>query len=293
MKCSLCPRNCLCDRDNQTGYCGQTNAVRVARAALHFWEEPCISGEEGSGTVFFSGCSLRCIFCQNYEIASGDTGKEITVDRLSDIFIELQDKKANNINLVTGDHFVPQIAYAVGKAREKGLKIPVVYNTGGYIKTETLKLLKGIADIYLPDFKYFKSDTALNFSNASDYVETVKKAIEEMLSQTGNPVYDSRGIMKKGVIVRNMIIPGHTDESKEIIKYLYSEYGDRIVLSIMNQYTPMKRFERFPELNRKVSESEYDDVLNYAISIGVSEAYIQEGDTADESFIPKFDMEGV
>ena len=257
------------------------------------WEEPCISGERGSGTVFFSGCGLRCVFCQNFDIAKGDTGKEITVERLAEIFCELKEKGAHNINLVTGDHFVPEIIKALDIAKANGMDLPIVFNTSSYINKETLKCLENYVDIYLADFKYFDNETAKKYSNAENYLQVAKTAIEAMVSQKGTPVYDDAGMMTKGVIVRHLLMPGYLQESKAIIRYVYEEYGERVVLSIMNQYTPLKQVEKYPEINRKVSDAEYESLINYAISIGVKEAYVQEGETAEESFIPPFDLEGV
>ena len=293
MNCNLCPRNCNVDRSENKGYCGQTDIIKVARASLHMWEEPCISGERGSGTVFFSGCGLRCVFCQNFDIAKGDTGKEITVERLAEIFCELKEKGAHNINLVTGDHFVPEIIKALDIAKANGMDLPIVFNTSSYINKETLKCLENYVDIYLADFKYFDNETAKKYSNAENYLQVAKTAIEEMVSQKGTPVYDDEGMMTKGVIVRHLLMPNHLQESKAIIRYVYEEYGERVVLSIMNQYTPLKQVEKYPEINRKVSDAEYESLINYAISIGVKEAYVQEGETAEESFIPPFDLEGV
>ena len=293
MNCNLCPRNCNVDRSENKGYCGQTDIIKVARASLHMWEEPCISGERGSGTVFFSGCGLRCVFCQNFDIAKGDTGKEITVERLAEIFCELKEKGAHNINLVTGDHFVPEIIKALDIAKANGMDLPIVFNTSSYINKETLKCLENYVDIYLADFKYFDNETAKKYSNAENYLQVAKTAIEEMVSQKGTPVYDDEGMMTKGVIVRHLLMPNHLQESKAIIRYVYEEYGERVVLSIMNQYTPLKQVEKYPEINRKVSDAEYESLINYAISIGAKEAYVQEGDTAEESFIPPFDLEGV
>lgn len=292
MNCNLCPRNCNIDRSKNKGACSQGEKIFAARASLHHWEEPCISGTNGSGTVFFSGCTLKCVFCQNRPISNSQLGKEITIERLSDIFIELQNKKAHNINLVTGDHFIPHIVKALDIAKNKGLNIPVVFNTSSYVNVSSLKLLKGYIDIYLPDFKYFNDETAYRYSRVKDYVISAKKAIEEMVSQVNMPKYDENGIMTKGVIVRHLLLPGYIEESKQIIKYIFEEYGERVVLSIMNQFTPMN-LEGYPEINRKVTDYEYDSLINYAISIGVSEAYVQDGDTADESFIPLFDLEGI
>lgn len=292
--CSICPRNCHADRTaGKTGYCGMTDELMVARAALHMWEEPCISGEEGSGTVFFSGCNMGCIYCQNHDIARGLAGKRITVERLADIFSELQEKKANNINLVTPTHYVPQIIDAISLARSKGLMLPIVYNSSAYEKVETLKLLKGYVDVYLPDMKYMDEEPAIKYSNCRDYFDHAAVAISEMVRQTGEPEFDDRGIMKKGVIVRHLILPGHLKDSKKIIKYLYETYGDHIYISIMNQYTPMEAVKKYPELDRRITEKEYDELVDYAIELGVENGFIQEGETAMESFIPPFDGEGV
>ena len=257
------------------------------------WEEPCISGEEGSGAVFFSGCTLRCVFCQNRNIAAAQTGKIISIDRLADIFLELQEKGANNINLVTPTHFVVQIAQAIKKARRNGLIIPIVYNTGSYENIETLKLLDGLIDIYLPDMKYMDSSLSLKYSNAKDYFDVASKAFDEMFKQVGKPVFDKRGIMKRGMIVRHLILPGMTYDSKNVIKYLYETFKDDIYISIMNQYTPINRIKEYDNLNRRVTKKEYDEVVDYAIELGVVNGFIQEGGTADESFIPEFDYTGL
>lgn len=295
-KCSLCPRKCGADRENgKTGFCGETDKVRVARAALHMWEEPCISGEEGSGTVFFTGCTLRCVFCQNHTISGGNVGKEISIERLAEIFLELQEKGANNINLVTPTHFVPQIVKALDLARNQGMKLPVVYNTGGYENVETLKLLEGYVDVYLPDFKYLSASHAKKYSLAEDYPEVAKAAIAEMVRQCGEPKFDDRGMMTRGVIVRHLLLPGCLEDAKKIVCYLYSTYKDRIYMSLMNQYTPLDSLdtEKYPELGRTVSERAYDWLVDYAIDLGVEQAFIQEGETAKESFIPPFTLEGV
>ena len=292
-KCSICPRLCLADRNITTGYCGVKNTLRVARAALHFWEEPCLSGEEGSGAVFFTGCNLRCVFCQNYQIARAEQGKEITVERLSEIFLELQAQNANNINLVTATHYVPQVVLALKDAKEKGLKIPVVYNCGGYESVETLQMLEGLVDIYLPDFKYMDSERAKRYSRAENYPETAKKALAEMVRQQPEAVFDERGIMQKGVIVRHLMLPGGIKDSKAVVNYLYETYGDQIYLSLMNQYTPLPHVADYPEINRQLKKFEYDRLVDYAISLGVENGFIQEGETAKESFIPAFTNEGV
>jgi len=292
--CVLCPRECHVDRTiGQKGYCKATDELVVARAALHMWEEPCISGEEGSGTVFFSGCALGCVYCQNSNIAKGMAGKTITIDRLADIFLELQSKKANNINLVTPSHYVPHIIEALNISRQNGLTVPIVYNCSGYEKVETLKLLEGYIDIYLPDFKYMSSEPAGKYSNCRNYFTVASGAIEEMVRQVKETKFDERGIMQKGVIVRHLTLPGYLEDSKRIIKYLYENYGDRIFISIMNQYTPIIKNEIYSELNRKITEEEYEELVEYAIGIGVENGFIQEGETALESFIPEFNGEGV
>lgn len=293
--CTLCPRNCGANRTlGQAGYCGQTVSLFAARASLHMWEEPCISGEKGSGTVFFSGCPLRCVYCQNYNIALGQTGKEISVDRLSEIFLELQQKGANNINLVTPTHFVPLIITALKTAKNNGLKLPIVYNTSGYEKIETLKLLEGMVDIYLPDLKYHSADLSRRYSNAPDYFEVAKEALVEMYRQVGTPVIDPQsGMLKKGMVVRHLVLPGQVADSKRVIKHLFERFGHNIYISIMNQYTPVTTDERFPELHRTITQEEYDEVVDYAILLGVENGFIQEGETFTESFIPFFDCEGI
>lgn len=311
--CTLCPRECRVDRTaGYTGYCGQSNRLTAARAALHFWEEPCLSGENGSGAVFFSGCNMRCVFCQNYHIAHGQSGKEITAERLAEIFVELQTKKAHNINLVTPTHYVPQIITALIKAKNSGLTIPVIYNTSGYEKIDTLKALEGLVDIYLPDLKYCDSTLSTKYSNAPDYFTVASAAIEEMLRQVGTPVFGApiisgsspsdenlsqdiseTSLMKKGVIVRHLLLPDCTEDSRQILRYLYKTYGNSIYMSIMNQYTPLPHVAGIPSLNRRITDEEYNAVIDYAISLGIENAFIQEGGTSSESFIPDFDCEGV
>ena len=295
-KCTLCPRMCKAKRTKgKTGVCGETDVLRASRAALHMWEEPCISGEEGSGTVFFTGCNLRCVFCQNFKIARSMVGKEITPERLAEIFLELQEKKANNINLVTPTHFVPHIVYALQMAKEKGLHIPVVYNTSGYEKVETLRMLEGLVDIYLPDFKYLDSGNAGLYSNAPDYPAVALEALKEMVRQVGEPAFDERGMMTKGVIVRHLVLPGALEDSKHIINYLYRAYGDKIYMSIMSQYTPLDTLdkEKYPRLAKKLQPKAYEMLVDFAIDLGVEQAFIQDGDVAEESFIPSFEFEGL
>lgn len=292
--CTLCPRNCGVDRlSGNTGFCGANDKLYLARAALHFWEEPCISGENGSGTVFFSGCNLRCVYCQNHEISRMDAKKEITVERLAEIFLELQEKGALNINLVTPTHYIPHIIRALDLAKEQGLLLPVVYNTSGYENVEVLKSLEGYVQIYLPDFKYMSHELAEKYSRAYDYPDKAKAAVEEMVRQVGKAEFLEEGIIKKGVIVRHLVLPNHTEDSKRIIEYLYNRYGDDIFISIMNQYTPLKQVENISDLNRRITEEEYDEVLDFALDIGVENGFMQEGETQSESFIPSFHFEGV
>lgn len=297
--CGLCPRKCKVNRENnETGICKVTSNLKVARAALHDWEEPCISGTKGSGAVFFSGCSLHCVFCQNESIAQGVAGKEITKERLIEIFLELQEKGANNINLVTPGHFVPHIIWSVEHARRQGLYIPIVYNTSSYENVDTLKQLEGIVDIYLPDFKYWSSELSSKYSNAPDYPEVAKAAIGEMVRQQAKPVFQydkeqNTELIKKGVIVRQLLLPGQLKDAKQIVKYLYDTYGNQIYMSLMSQYTPLAHVENYPELKRKVDRRTYERYVDFAIGIGVENGYIQEEDVAEESFIPLFDGEGV
>lgn len=307
-ECRLCPRNCGVDRDINKGVCQVTNQIKVARIALHFWEEPCISGEAGSGAVFFSGCNLHCVFCQNEEISHGAVGKEISVEELAAQFIKLQDMGANNINLVTGTHYIPQIVEAiklaksgvyVGKSYEsneataaKKLVIPIIYNTSGYESVTSLKLLEGLVDVYLPDFKYMDANLARKYSHAGDYPEVAKKAIDEMVRQQPKVIFDDEGFIKSGVIVRQLLLPGHVRDAKEIVDYLYSTYKDSIYISLMSQYTPMPQIaENYPELNRRVTKREYNSIVDYGIQLGIKNAYIQDRKVAKESFIPKFGNE--
>lgn len=293
-KCELCPRRCGANRlAGQTGFCGGKNLAKVARAALHFWEEPCISGESGSGTVFFSGCTMRCVFCQNREISRGEAGKEITVERLAEIYLELAKQGANNINLVTPMHYAPQITAALDIARKKGLSLPVVWNTGGWELRESVAAVRSYVDIWLTDFKYYDSALGKSFSSAPDYFSVAAAALEQMVAQTGKPVFDENGIMRRGVIVRHLMLPGHLDDTKNVLRYLYETYGDKIWISIMNQYTPLCNDKRFPELFRSVSDDEYSEAIDFACEIGIENAFVQEGGTVGESFIPPFDLFGV
>ena len=290
-KCDLCARNCLIDRTEKIGYCRMPSELFLSRAALHYWEEPPLSGTRGSGTIFFSGCSLSCIYCQNREISRGRTGKKVSIDRLSEIMIDLQNQGAHNVNLVTPTHYIPSIAQAIKGARKMGLTIPIVYNTGGYDNISGLKLLEGLVDIYLPDLKYYTEKSSFEFSNAKDYPTVARAAISEMVRQIGMPVFDSEGIMKRGVIVRVLLLPGRVAEAKLSLKYLLDTYGDKIYVSLMNQYTPMPGMK--PPLNRTVTHDEYNDLLEYAEKLGLQNGFIQEFGTAQESYIPPFDNTGI
>lgn len=290
-KCTLCPRRCGADRTKVRGRCGQTATLYAARAALHMWEEPCISGKNGSGTVFFSGCPLGCVYCQNSDIASSRAGVPIDANRLAEIFLELQDRGAHNINLVTPTHFAPHIIRALDMASE--LKIPVLYNTSGYETVETLRMLDGYVDIYLPDFKYMDARIAEKYSCAPDYPETAKAALAEMTHQTGACEFDADGMLRRGTIVRHLVLPGYTQNSRDVIEYLYNTYGNDIYMSIMSQYTPMPRAADYPEINRRVTDGEYDALVDFAAGIGVENAFVQEGASSSESFIPAFDGEGI
>ena len=292
--CRLCPRNCGIDRAASPGVCAVPDRLKVARAALHFWEEPCISGDEGSGAVFFSGCALHCVYCQNRDISGGKAGLPISTERLTDIFFELKAQNACNINLVTGDHYIPLIAKAIDKAVRRGFDLPFIFNCSGYEKPESLKMLDGLIDVYLPDFKYMDPALAGRYSGASDYPDVAKAALDEMVRQCPGGIFDGRGMIKSGVIVRHLLLPGHVSDSKRILKYLHERYKDSIYISIMSQYTPMEGIpDSCPELQRRVKRSEYDRLTDYAIALGIENAYIQDMSVATESFIPAFDNEGV
>lgn len=292
--CLLCPRKCgINRRTGQTGVCGVSSEIKVARAALHYWEEPCISGKRGSGAVFFSGCSLHCVFCQNREISDGKEGKVISKARLSDIFMELAGKGANNINLVTPGQYIPDIVWAVNDAKSRGMKLPIIYNTSGYENVTELKLLEDIVDVYLPDFKYMDSTLSARYSRAKDYPSVAKQALSEMVRQQPDVVIDNAtGLIQKGVIVRQLLLPGHVNDAKAVLKYLYDTYHDHVYISMMSQFTPIA-LKDYPEINRTVTKREYERLVNYALEIGITNAFIQEGDVAKDSFIPAFDCEGV
>lgn len=291
-RCALCPRECGADRKKAPGFCGAGAEIRVARAAPHFWEEPCISGSKGSGTVFFSGCQLHCVYCQNRAISDGRAGKTITRERLTEIFFELLGKGVHNVNLVTPDPYLPAVAEAIGDAKKKGFPLPFVMNCSGYEKPEALRALEGLIDVYLPDFKYASPLLAKKYSFAPDYPAVAKEALAEMVRQQPKAVYDADGLLQKGVLVRHLLLPGHTEDSEKVLAYLRTHYGDSVRVSIMSQFTPFG-LEKFPELNRTVTEEEYDEVVSFAWKLGYRDAYIQDGSAASESFIPEFDSEGV
>ena len=288
-KCNICPRNCNINRSVEKGFCGMNDKMKVARFSLHKWEEPVISGDNGSGTIFFVGCNLGCIYCQNYKLINNDDiGREISIDDFAHICLKLQEKGAHNINIVTGTHFIPLIRDGIVKSKELGVTIPFVYNTSSYEKVESLKELDGLIDIYLPDLKYYDNDISMKYSKCNNYFEYASKAIDEMYRQVGTyKIKDD--LMKKGMIVRHLLLPGHLEDSKKIIKYLYDKYKDNIYISIMNQYTPVNK-TKYDNLNRKVTDEEYDELINYALDLGIKNAFIQEGETQSESFIPDFDI---
>lgn len=292
--CNLCIRNCSINRiEGNVGYCNSLDTIKVSRAELHFWEEPCISGKNGSGTVFFSNCNLKCVFCQNHIISSGGKGKEISITRLSDIFIELQKKGANNINLVTPTHYVPQIIEALKLAKSKGLYLPVVYNTNGFDSLDTIKLLNGYVDIYLPDFKYFNDKYSIKYSKAPGYASNALEIIKEMLFQVGEARFDNNGIIQKGVIIRHLMLPGLLFDSKKIIDTIYSTFGDSVYISLMNQYTPMYESAKYPEINRPLNPKHYNSLIDYSVNLGIKNGFIQDEGTNSEIYIPNFDFQGI
>lgn len=288
--CMLCPRKCGVNRYKKKGACGATNKLKIAYYSLHKWEEPVISGSNGSGTIFFSNCNMKCIYCQNKKISIDGYGKYISNKKLEEIMLKLQDIGAHNINLVTPTHYVPQIVSALRKIKGKSLKIPVVYNTSSYENVGTIMFLNNLVDIYLADLKYYDDSLAYNYSGCKNYFEIATMAIDEMYRQVGDYSFDKDGLMTKGLIVRVLILPGHVEDAKKIIKYLYMTYKDSIFISIMNQFTPVNTCI-YSNLNRKLTDEEYDEVIKYALSLGVTNAFIQEGETADDSFIPDFNTD--
>ena len=290
--CCLCPRKCGINRYEQKGYCGANNKLKIAHYSLHMWEEPVISGDTGSGTIFFSNCNMKCMYCQNKKISLDGYGKYTSLKRLEEIMMELQDKGANNINLVTPTHYVPQIAKVLKRIKNKSLNIPVVYNTSSYENVGTLMMMNNLVDIYLADLKYYDDELALKYSFCTDYFETATMAIDEMYRQVGGLQVSEDGLLKKGLIVRVLILPDHIEDAKNIINYLYKTFGDSIIISIMNQFTPVNKC-KYDNLNRKVTDEEYNEVIDFAAELGIVNAFVQEGDAAEESFIPDFDKNNI
>lgn len=291
--CTLCPRACAVNRaDGQKGYCGANETVRIARAALHPWEEPCLSGTRGAGTVFFAHCALGCIYCQNHAI-SGRQESGVPVDemRLSAIFLDLQRQGAHNIDLVTPGHYTPQVARALRHAKAQGLTVPIVYNCGGYELVQTLRQLDGLIDVYLPDFKYYSSYYAARYSHAPDYFEIASDAVAEMLRQTGSPVFDPDGLLIRGVLVRHLMLPGLQGDTAQVLRHLAERFGERILVSLMRQYTPCGDLAQFPELNRTITQAEYDEATEMFEALGLA-GYLQQGEAIGESFIPAWDGTG-
>lgn len=288
--CRACPRNCSADRENGVGYCRMSSTFRVARAALHYWEEPCISGEKGSGTVFFSGCNLKCVFCQNYDVSHGLFGKDITDERLVEIFDELIAQGANNINLVNPTHYAERLAVLLSEHKPS---VPVVYNTGGYETVETIKLLEGKVDVYLTDLKYYDSAVSEKYSRAADYFEYASAALLEMRRQIPEDIFDENGIMQKGVIVRNLILPGNISQSIKVLDWLSDNLPNETIISLMSQYTPCGEAENYPPVNRRISKREYETVKRHLYSLDFENVYLQELSSAKEEYIPPFDLTGV
>ena len=289
-KCEICPHNCKANRlEGKIGRCKATDKVKIALASVHNFEEPCISGTNGSGTVFFSNCNLKCVFCQNYKISQQGLGREISIEELADIFIEQQNKKVENINLVTPTMYIYHIIEAIKIARKKGLNIPIVYNTNGYENVETIKKLNGYIDIYLPDLKYYDNDLAFKYSGVKNYFENATEAIKEMYNQVGTPVLDENGIMKKGVIIRHLVLPNNLQNSKDVLKWINDNIDNKVFVSVMAQYFPTHRAKDFPELNRKLTKEEYEEIENFLYSLNLDNGYIQELGEHEEEYVPDFE----
>jgi len=292
-KCNLCPRRCNADRSHgEYGFCSAGAQVKIALVSLHKWEEPCLSGEKGAGTVFFSHCNLHCVFCQNYKISQEGKGIEVTTERLAEIFLEQQDRGAASLDLVTPTHYVPQILAALKLAKQRGLQLPVVYNSNAYETEETIVSLHGSVDVFLPDLKYADEVSACRYSKAPGYFTAASAAIRRMVESVGRPVIEA-GRMNRGVIVRHLILPGHKDESMRIVDWLWQTFGDDIYISLMNQFTPMHEVADYPEINRRLTTYEYDKVVDHARELGITQCFIQQGRTASEKFVPRFDGQGV
>lgn len=288
--CSSCPRNCHVDREIKLGFCGAPAGYKLARAALHLWEEPCISGKRGSGTVFFSGCPLRCVFCQNFEISRGGFGKVVSEERLIEIFRELEAAGAHNINLVSPTQYAEKLAQTLKKYKPS---VPVVYNTGGYDSVEALRGLEGLADIYLTDIKYVSSAVSEKYSGAGDYFSAATAAVKEMYRQTGPAVFDGEGMMKSGVIIRHLVLPGNISQAMRVLDWVKENLPQNTFISLMSQYLPCGEAEKYPTVNRRLSRREYNAVLDYADMLGFENVYVQELDSADGEFIPPFDLSGI
>ena len=284
---------CRADRSTASGYCKAPDGILASRAALHFWEEPCISGTGGSGAIFFSGCTLQCCYCQNYKISRTPRGKSISSERLAEIFLELQDQGAHNINLVTATHYLPWILPALDMVKEK-LHIPVVYNCGGYERLETIQALSSYVDIWLPDLKYFSSDLSRRYSQAPDYFARASAAVRQMILQTGTPVFDDRGIMQKGVIIRHLVLPGQKEDSLQLIKWMAEELPEKqFYISLLSQYTPYEKNPDFPELNRRITSYEYQKVVEAALEAGLEQGFMQKRTSAKEEYTPSFAYQGL
>lgn len=288
-ECTLCPHKCKVNRlDGELGRCKAGKEIKYNLAMLYYNEEPCISGEEGSGNIFFSCCNMNCVYCQNYKISQLRNGNEITIEELAELFLNLQNKGANNINLVTATMYVPQIIESIKIAKKLGLKIPIVYNCGGYESVETIKMLNGYVDIYLPDFKYYNNDTAFKYSKIKNYFENASESIKEMYKQVGEPIIDENGIMKKGVIIRNLILPGKTEESKLILKWIKDNFENNVYVSLMAQYFPCYEAKKYDEINRKITQKELNEVENYLFELDITNGYIQDLEEQEEQYVPKF-----
>jgi putative pyruvate formate lyase activating enzyme len=292
--CKLCRRSCGVNRlKGEIGYCKAGVDVKVARAALHYWEEPCISGKNGSGTIFFSNCNLNCVFCQNHQISQEGTGRYISIEKLSNLFLEQQERGAHNINLVTPTHYIPQIIASLQIAKSKGLKLPILFNTNSYISVDALKLLNGYVDVYLPDLKYFNDKYATKYSNAPGYFKQAAAAIEEMFSQVGEATFNKDGIITKGIIIRHLMLPGLLFDSKKVADYIHTTYGNSVYMSIMNQYTPLFKSCKYNEINKPLNPAHYDSLVNYCLNIGIINGFIQESGTSSDKFVPEFNFEGL
>ena len=289
-KCKICPHNCGVNRLNgNIGRCKSNGNIKLAMASIHNFEEPCISGENGSGTVFFSNCNMNCVFCQNYKISQQGLGREISIEELAEIFIDEQNKNAENINLVTPTMYVYHIIEAIKIAKNKGLKIPIVYNSNGYENVETIKKLDGYIDIYLPDLKYYDDDLAFKYSGVKNYFENATSAIKEMYNQVGSPVLDENGMMKKGLIIRHLVLPNNLQNSKDVLKWINDNIDKKVFVSVMAQYFPTNRAKEFPEINRKLTKEEYEEIENYLYSLDLDNGYIQELGEHEEEYVPDFE----